>query len=89
MIKLFFRELFAKNRDMVLEEGLHMMGFMRLLMKYRNTGIQWTEKETHHLKSHVKRLSLHAPLLMIIVLPSGLVLLPILTEILDRRKKKK
>jgi len=44
MIKLFFRKLFAKNRDMVLEEGLHMMGFMRLLMKYRNTGIQWTEE---------------------------------------------
>jgi len=72
MTKLFCRKLIAKNRDVVLEEDPHAMGFMRRLVKYRNTGIQWTEEENHHLKSHVKRSSLHAPLLMIIALPSGL-----------------
>lgn len=74
---------------MILEEGQHIRGFMRLLMKYRNTGIQWTQEETHDLKSHVKRLSFHAPLLIIIVSPFGLVLLPIIAEILDRREKRR
>jgi hypothetical protein len=87
MIKLFFKKLLAKNRDMILEESQYIRSFMRLLMKYRNTGIVWTQEETHDLKSYVKRLSLHVPVLIIIVLPFGLVLLPILAEILDRRKK--
>jgi len=87
MIKLFFKRLISKNRDMILEESQHIRGFMRLLMKYRNTGIELTREETHDLKSYVKRLSLHVPVLIIIVLPFGLVLLPILAEILDRRKK--
>ncbi len=72
---------------MILEEGRHIWGFMRLLMKHRNTGIVWTWEETNALKLYVKRLSLHVPILIIIVLPFGLVLLPILAEILDRRKK--
>ena len=71
---------------MILEEGEHIRGFIRLLMKYRNTRIVWTQEETHDLKSYVKRLSLRVPVLIIIVLPFGLALLPILAEILDRRK---
>jgi hypothetical protein len=87
MIKLFFKKLLAKNKDMILEESQQIRGFMRLLMKHRNTGIVWTQEETYDLKSYVKRLSIHVPVLIIIVLPFGLVLLPILAEILDRRKK--
>ena len=56
-------------------------------MKHKNTGIVWKQEETHDLKLYVKRLSLHVPVLIVIVLPFGLVLLPILAEILDRRKK--
>jgi hypothetical protein len=89
MIKLYFKKLLARNRDMILEEGRHIRGFMQLLMKHRNTGIVWTQEETRDLKSYVKRLSLHVPVLIIIVLPFGLVLLPILAEILDRRKKRR
>lgn len=89
MIKLYFKKLLAKNKHMILEEGQHIRGFMRLLMKHRNTGIVWTQEETHDLKSYVKRLSLHVPVLIIIILPFGLVLLPILAEILDRRKKRR
>jgi len=87
MIKLFFKKLLAKNRDMILEESQHVLGFMRLLMKHRNTGIVWTQEEARDLKSYVKRLFLRVPVLIIIVLPFGFVLLPILAEILDRRKK--
>ena len=87
MIKLFFKKLLAKNKDMILEESQQIRGFMRLLMKHRNTGIVWTQEETYDLKSYVKRLSINVPVLIIIVLPCGLVLIPILAEILDRRKK--
>jgi hypothetical protein len=89
MIKLFFKRFISKNRDLLLEEGQYIRGFMQLLMKHRNTGIVWTQEETHDLKSYIKRLSLHVPVLIIIVLPFGLVLLPILAEILDRRKKRR
>jgi hypothetical protein len=89
MIKLFFKRFISKNRDLLLEEGQYIRGFMRLLMKHKNTGVVWTREETHNLKSCVKRLSLHVPVLIIIVLPFGLVLLPILAEILDRRKKRR
>ena len=87
MIKSYFRSLAVKNRDLIVEEGEQIRGFMHLLMKHRNTGERWTPEETEDLKSHVKRLSLHVPVLIMIALPFGLVLLPILAEILDRRKK--
>ena len=87
MIKSFFKNLAAKNRDMIVEEGEQIRGFMHLLMKHRNTGEHWTREETADLKLHVKRLSLRVPVLIMIALPFGLVLLPILAEILDRRKK--
>ena len=72
---------------MILEEGRHIRGFMELLMKHRNTGLVWTREETHDLKLYVKRLSLHVPILIIIALPFGLALIPMLAELLDRRKK--
>jgi len=87
MIKSFFKKLISKNRDVILEEGRHIRGFMELLMKHRNTGLVWTREETHDLKLYVKRLSLHVPILIIIALPFGLALIPMLAELLDRRKK--
>ncbi|HUH67354.1 MAG TPA: hypothetical protein VLZ07_13060 [Syntrophales bacterium] len=87
MIKSFFKSLAAKNRDLIVEEGEEIRGFMHLLMKRRNTGQEWTKEEAEDLKSHVKRLSLHVPVLIMIALPFGLALLPVLAEILDRRKR--
>ena len=89
MINLFFKKFISRNRNVILEKSQHVRGFMRLLMKHRNTGIVWSQEEIHDLKSYVKRFSLHVPVLIIIVLPFGLVLLPILAEILDRRKKRR
>jgi hypothetical protein len=87
MIKLFCKKFISKNGDAILEESRHVRGFIRLLMKHRNSRIALTQEEIHDFKSYVKRLSLHMPILIIIVLPLGLGLLPILAEILDRRKK--
>jgi len=87
MIKSFFKKFISKNRDMILEEDQQIRGFMELLMKHRNMGIAWTREETHDLKLYAKRLSLHVPALLIIALPFGLALIPMLAELLDRRKK--
>ncbi len=63
-----------------------MSDLMRLLMKRRNTGVEWTGEEMTRLKSHLKRLSLYMPVLIVFVLPFGSLLLPVLAETLDRRK---
>lgn len=60
---------------------------MRLLMKQRNTGVKWTREEKTQLKSNLKHLSLYVPALIIFALPFGSLLLPVLTEVLDRRDK--
>ncbi len=64
-----------------------MNDLMVLLMKRRNTGIEWTEEEITRLKVHLKHLSLYVPVLIIFILPFGSLLLPILAEVLDRRKQ--
>ena len=56
-------------------------------MKQRNTGVKWTGAEISRLKADLKHLSLYVPALIIFVLPFGLFLLPVLAEILDRRKE--
>ena len=89
MIKSSFKKFISKNREMILEEGQHIKGFMELLMKHRNTGLVWTREETRDLKLYVKRLSLHLPVLIIIALPFGLALIPMLAELIDRRKKRR
>jgi len=87
MIKLFLKRHILKNRALILQESRHMAEFIQLLMKWRNTGVKWTGEEITRLKSHLKHLSLYVPALIIFVLPFGLLLLPILAEILDRREK--
>jgi len=87
MVKLYLKRLIEKNRDLILHETQQIRDFFRLLMKPRNTGVKWTGEEIRHIKSHLKHLSLSIPILIIFTLPFGLVLLPILAEVLDRRKK--
>ena len=76
-----------KNRALIIKEGRYLKGFMQLLMKQRNTGEKWTEEEKTQLKFNLKHLSLYVPALIIFALPLGSLLLPILTEVLDRRDK--
>ena len=41
MIGRYLKSHLVKNRDLILEEARRMDGFIRLLMKQRNTGIKW------------------------------------------------
>jgi len=86
MIKLFLKRQILKNKALIFQESRHMSDLMRLLMKRRNTGVEWTGEEMTRLKSHLKRLSLYMPVLIVFVLPFGSLLLPVLAETLDRRK---
>jgi hypothetical protein len=76
-----------KNGDLILNEARHVEGFMRLLMKQRNTREKWTSHERIQLKEHLRRLVGYIPVLCIFLLPGGFLLIPLLAEILDRRKK--
>ncbi len=87
MIKLFLKKQILKNRAVIIREGKYLQDFMRLLMKPKNTGERWTEEEKTQLKFNLKHLSLYVPALIIFALPLGSLLLPILTEVLDRRYK--
>lgn len=75
-----------KNRALILRETKHINGFMQLLMKQRNTGNRWTKAEKGQLKGYLKRVSLYIPILFIFLLPLGMLFVPILAEILERRQ---
>jgi hypothetical protein len=89
MLKLFLKSLILKNRDLIFQEAQQMQGFLVLLFKQRNTDLKWTQEEKKQIKRHLKRLSAYVPVILIFVLPGGSLMLPLLAEILDRRKKRR
>ncbi len=76
-----------KNKDLILSEARHTEGFMHLLMKQRNTGEKWSLRERVQLKGHIRRLVGYIPALCVFLLPGGFLLIPLLAEIMDRRKR--
>lgn len=86
MIKRYFRRLFLKNKDFLQREASAMKGFMHILMKHRNTGEKWTKEEKKLIKQHLKTLALAVPALIVFLPPGGSIFLPILVDVLDRRK---
>lgn len=89
MIRYFFRKIFIKNKNLFFQEAHRITGFLELFMKQRNTGVKWTKEEKAQLKAHLKHLSMYIPILIIFILPFGSLLVPILAEIYDRRKKRR
>jgi len=89
MIRFFLKRLILKNRDLIFREAQQFQGFLQLFFKPRNTDAEWTKEEKEQVKNYLKRLSLYVPILIIFVLPGGSLLLPILAEILDRRKRRR
>jgi len=89
MLKFFLKSLILKNRDLIFQEAQQMQGFLVLLFKQRNTDLEWTPEEKEQIKKHLKRLSAYVPVILIFILPGGSLLLPLLAEILDRRKKRR
>jgi hypothetical protein len=81
-----FIELTAREKRRLLDEISHVQGLMPLLMKRRN-GQKWTREERRELRSHLVRLSELSHYLILLVMPGGFVLLPVLAWWLDRRRK--
>lgn len=81
--------MLANNRAMILDEARNISGFMRLLMKPRNTGESWTSEERRVLRMHLKHLSYYIPMMAIFAMPFGSLLIPVLAEILDRRANRR
>lgn len=89
MIKIFLTRLLVKNKALIIQESHYIHDFMQVLMKPRNTGVKWNREEINQLKSHFKHLSLYLPVLIIFVMPFGAILLPMIAEVLDRRKERR
>jgi hypothetical protein len=89
MLMNCFKRLLVGNREFILKEALEVRGFMQLLTKHRNTGLPWSKEEKRELKSHLRVISKVAPVMAVFFLPGGSLLLPLLAEVLDRRKHKR
>jgi hypothetical protein len=89
MIKHLIISQIKKNKDLILNETNEMNGFTKLLMKHRNTGIEWTREEKIKLKYYLWRIAIYVPIIIIFLLPFGTLLLPVLAESLDRRKNRR
>ena len=87
MIKGLLIRLIARNKEFILSQVLAVKDLMRLLMKNRNTGEKWTRDEIREIRAHLKHIAMLVPALIIFLLPGGSVLLPLLAEVLDRRKR--
>ena len=86
MLKYLTLRTIEKNRALVLNEAEKITDLMRLLMKPRNSREPWTPEERKILRSHLFHLSWYFPALIVFCLPGGSLLLPLLAELLDRRK---
>ncbi len=87
MIGRFIKSQLRKNKDLILDEVRQVDGFFQLLMKQRNTGIKWSPSEKVRLKQYLRRLVGYTPVLCIFLLPAGFLLIPLLAEVIDRRKR--
>jgi len=86
MIKNYVKRLIIINKEAILMEILAIRGLMQLLMKIRNTDEKWTREEKKEIKRHLKNIAKIIPAVALFSLPGGSLLLPILAEVLDRRK---
>ncbi len=86
VIRAFLKSLLIKHKALFFQEAQRISGFLYLLMKQRNTDEKWTPEEKKEIKRHLKIIAMYIPILIIFLLPGGSLLLPLLAEIMDRRK---
>jgi hypothetical protein len=89
MIVNYFKRLYLQNKELIVEEVLAVKGLMQLIMKQRNTGQKWTRQEKNEIKMHLKNIAKVVPVLFIFLIPGGLLLLPFLAKVLDRRNTRR
>ena len=81
-------ELAERERKFVLSELVQVKGLMPVLMKRRNKQ-QWSPEDITEIRAHLERLSKLSPYLVVLVMPGGFAMLPILAWWLDRRRNRR
>lgn len=89
MFRRFLKWLILRYKLIFFQEAQNIQGFLYLLFKPINTNQKWTREEKQLILKNLKRLSLYVPGLIIFTLPGGSLMLPLLAEILDRRKTRR
>lgn len=79
------RQLSTRERQRLIAEMSQVRGLLPLLMKPRNRQ-KWTRDDKAMLAQHLKRISAISPYLVVLVMPGGLLALPVLAWWLDRRR---
>jgi hypothetical protein len=87
MIRRLLKSHIRKYKDIIMGEAQDLEGFMHVLMKQRNTGDKWTKDEKAQLKGYLRGLIFYAPVLFVFLLPGGFFLVPLLAEVIDRRRR--
>jgi hypothetical protein len=82
---LYVFELAERERRFILSETVKVKGLMPVLMKRRNKQ-QWTPEDRAEIRAQLQRLSKLSPYLVILVMPGGFAVLPVLAWWLDRRR---
>ena len=78
-------ELAERERRFLLAEAVKVKGLMPVLMKRRNKQ-EWTVEDKAEIRTQLRRISHLSPYLVILVMPGGLAVLPVLAWWLDRRR---
>lgn len=81
-------ELAERERKFLLAEMVQVKGLMPVLMKRRNKQ-PWSEEDLAEIRSQVRRLTKLSPYLLVIVMPGGFAMLPVLAWWLDRRRQRR
>jgi len=81
-------ELAERERKYVLSELVEVKGLMPVLMKRRNKQ-QWSPEDVAEIRAQIRRISRLSPYLVVIVMPGGFAMLPILAWWLDRRRSRR
>ena len=79
------RGLSDRERCRLLDELTQTRELMPLLMKQRN-GLRWSPEDREALRGHFERLSRMSPYLVMVVMPGGLLVLPVFAWWLDSRR---
>jgi hypothetical protein len=79
-------ELADRERRFLVAEMMKTRGLMPVLMKRRNKQ-QWSSEDRAEIRAHLARLSKLSPYLVILVMPGGFAMLPVLAWWLDRRRQ--
>jgi hypothetical protein len=81
-------DLTERERRRLTSEILQARGLMPLLMKPCNKE-RWSPEDKRELALHLRRLSYISPYLVVLVMPGGMLALPVLAWWLDRRRNRR